>query len=284
MEPYEANPAVEINTTVADDEEIISILPPVREMEPQIWKCSKCGESFPLKNELVNHLQKCLKSTNKFPCSLCGIKFRTDFGRDYHEFDSFLKMGEINEKFKCGVCGVDFYIEQNFKIHEREVCGKGGMGEDVECGVGMGVEATVGGGDLGGGDVEGMEVEGDVRGGELGGEDVEGTGVEGDSGGGELGEDVEGMGVEGDVGEEGGGDGKEEKIEKEEMKEEKEEREVEKGDKQEKEEECEWEMCMKCLEIRKNAHRSVDCTGKKIINEGYKLAVSMKSENLKKML
>ena len=56
IELYEADPAVEINTTVAEDEEIISIhpLPPVREMEPQIWKCSKCGESFPLKDELVN--------------------------------------------------------------------------------------------------------------------------------------------------------------------------------------------------------------------------------------
>ena len=31
-------------------------------------------------------------------------------------------------------------------------------------------------------------------------------------------------------------------------------------------------------------HRSVDCTAKQIINAGYKLAVKMKSQNLKKML
>ena len=71
------------------------------------------------------------------------------FRRDYHEFHSSLKMGEIDEKFRCGVCGVDFYIEENFKIHKREVCRKGGMGEDVECGVGRGVEVDVGGGELG---------------------------------------------------------------------------------------------------------------------------------------
>ena len=75
-----------------------------------------------------------------------------------------------------------------------------------------------------------------------------------------------------------------EKVEKEQMKEEKEERKVEKGEEQEKEEEGEWEMCTKCLEIGKNVHKSVDCMEKQIINAGYKLAVCMKSQNLKKML
>ena len=150
IELYEVDPAVEINTTVAEDEEILSIRPPVREMQPKLLKCSKCRESFPLQIEFVNHLPKCPKSTNKFSCSLCGSKFSTDFGHDYHEFHICLKMGNIHEKFNCGVCGVDFYIEQNFKIHQREVCGRCGMGEDVECGVGRGVEADVGGGELGG--------------------------------------------------------------------------------------------------------------------------------------
>ena len=45
MEPYEVEPAVEISTMVAE-EEIISIHPPVRGMEPEILKCSKCGEIF----------------------------------------------------------------------------------------------------------------------------------------------------------------------------------------------------------------------------------------------
>ena len=68
------------------------------------------------------------------------------------------------------------------------------------------------------------------------------------------------------------------------LKEEKEEREVEKGEEEEKEEEGEWEMYTNCLEIGKNAHKFVDCTEKKIVNAGYKLAVSTKSKNLKKML
>ena len=150
IEPYKVDPAVEINTTVAEDEEILSICPPVREMQPQLLKYSKCWESFPLQIELHNHLPKCPKSTNKFSCLLCGSKFSMDFRCDYHEFHICLKMGNIHEKFNCGVCRVDFYVEQNFKIHQREVRGRHGMGEDVEHGVGRGMEADVGGGELGG--------------------------------------------------------------------------------------------------------------------------------------
>ena len=115
IEPYEADPAVEINTTVAEDEETISIRPsPHKRNGASNLEMFKMRGKFSIEeNELVNHLGKYPKSTNKFPCSLCGIKFSMDFGHDYHEFDICLKIGEINEKFKCGVCGVDFYIEQN---------------------------------------------------------------------------------------------------------------------------------------------------------------------------
>ena len=194
IKPYQMDPAVEINTTVAEDEEIISICSPIREMEPQILKCLKCRKSFPLQSELVTHLQKCPKSTNKFSCLLCGIKFSTDFRCNYHEFHICLKMGNIHEKFKCGECEVYFYIEQNFKIHQREVCRRGGMKEDVEHGVGREVEADVGGGELGS-DLGGEELGGNLGGGELGGDlgrDVEGMGVEADVGGGELGGNLDG--------------------------------------------------------------------------------------------
>ena len=317
MGPYEADPRVEINTTVAEDEEMISIHPPMREMEePQIFKCSKCGESFPLLSELSTHNLRCPKSRNKFSCSLCGIKFSTDFGCNYHEFHVCLKMGDIDNKFKCQMCGADFYIEENFKIHEREVCRRGGIGEDAEHGVGRGVEADVGGGErqgrLGraefGGNLGGAELGGDLGGGDLGnlgGGDVEcqvGGEMEEDVGGGEMPGDVQGEEKEDVVGGEGGGDRKKEnlekteeyekeemkedleKIEKEEMKEKKEERQVKKEEEQEKEEEGEWEMCTKCLEIEKNVHKSVDCMAKQIINAGCKLAVHTKSQNLKKML
>ena len=266
LEKYNADPTVEINTTVVEDE--MSIRPPTRkpgvEMEigdeEMMFTCSKCDDKFVLLSELRHHkLHICGR---KYVCSMCGNRFFEEKNRDWHEYKvcekGLVGMAEKRDEpqFSCKWCNAHFYVENNRDVHENEICREKKSGDEEERKM--------------------PENECGFCGEMFFQEEVKDWHVTYDCDNNpnkrryELPKDEE---------------KKEDKKEKEkdDMDSDKTiELEIEREEKTETEEQK--KMCPRCLDIGENVHALMDCEGEEVANAGYKLAFAMRSKTFFEML
>ena len=72
--------------------------------------CKECGESFPSKRDLTDHIKNI--HPKKYSCKMCVQSFSESWSLELHS-----KSHEEIVPFKCGICDQEFYVKWRLKKH-----------------------------------------------------------------------------------------------------------------------------------------------------------------------
>ena len=91
----------------------------------QTYKCSDCGEIFPKKQELINHMlsvHKKIKTYFDYKCPDCEMSFNKNYLRVKHiESDNHAKSLKMLKKvLECPYCTSSFIFEEKLRSHMKK--------------------------------------------------------------------------------------------------------------------------------------------------------------------